>query len=40
LLSDPQLLPIGVELKLPPRERAAPQSPGALPDRPMVRVGP
>ena len=39
LLSDPQLLPIGVELKLPPREPAAPQSLGALPDRPLVRVG-
>ena len=38
VLNSPQLLPIGVELKIPPRARPAPQSISVLPDRPLVPV--
>ena len=39
VLNSPQLLPIGVELKIPPRDRPAPQSISVLPDHPLVPVG-
>lgn len=38
VLSNPQLLPIGAELKIPPRERPPMQSISVTPDRPMVPV--
>jgi nucleoid-associated protein YgaU len=40
VLASPQLLPIGVELKLPPRQVLDRASPAQAPERPLVPVAP
>jgi len=38
VLSSPEVLPIGVELKLPPHDAAKPPTPNPMPDRPLVPI--
>jgi len=40
VLASPELLPIGVELKIPPRQRPIPSSPSPAPERQLVPVPP
>jgi nucleoid-associated protein YgaU len=38
VLASPQLLPIGVELRIPPRQVSGPGPAAGMPDRPLVPV--